>query len=154
MQNGVLGDDWETEYEAMQAGWDMYLKTLAAYVAHFPGRYGVPVGGFRPGAGAPDQVWAAVAREFGITGEVAEGTAVRFTVDGLPPIEGVVDLTGLPTCLGVRTADALYRFLHSGTDRGNALVVTHHLFGAEADPEDAERAWQDWLTRLPVDPSD
>ncbi len=150
VQSGVLGDIWETEYEAMQAGWDMYLGTLAAYLAHFPGRVGAPVAAFRPGAGTPDQVWAAVAGALGITGPVAEGQRARLTVDGLPPIDGVVDLAGLPTYLGVRTDDALYRFLHSGTERGNVLVLGHHVFAPGQDPAQAEQAWQAWVNALPI----
>jgi uncharacterized protein YndB with AHSA1/START domain len=150
VQSGVLGDDWETEYEAMGLGWDMYLGTLAAYVTHFPGRTGSPVTAFRPGAGDPDEVWAAVAGAFGLTGPVAEGERARLELPGLPPIDGVVDLAGLPTYFGVRTPDALYRFLHSGTDRGNALVLGHHIFAADPGPARTEQAWQDWLTRLPI----
>ena len=150
VQSGVLGDNWETEYEAMRVGWNMYLETLAAYLAHFPGRTAVPVSAFRPGAGEPDQVWAAVAAAMGISGPVTAGERVRFTVDGLPPVEGVVDLAGLPTYLGVRTPDALYRFLHSGTERGNVLVLGHHLFGDDRDPAGSEQAWRDWLAALPV----
>ncbi|MER7443554.1 SRPBCC family protein [Micromonospora avicenniae] len=150
VQSGVLGDNWETEYEAMKAGWDMYLGTLAAYLAHFPGRTGAPVAAFRPQAGTPDQVWAAVAGAFGIAGPIEEGQRVRLTVDGLPPIDGVVDLAGLPTYVGVRTDDALYRFLHSGTDRGNVLVLGHHLYAADQDPARAEQAWQAWADKLPI----
>ncbi|MFG3703530.1 SRPBCC domain-containing protein [Micromonospora sp. NPDC047670] len=149
VQSGVLGDNWETEYEAMKVGWDMYLGTLAAYLAHFPGRTATPVSAFRPGAGGPDKVWTAVTRALGITGPVAEGQQVRLAVDGLPPIEGVVDLAGLPTYVGVRTSDALYRFLYSGAERGDALVLGHHVF-ADQDPARAERAWQDWVTALPI----
>ncbi|MFD0970083.1 SRPBCC family protein [Plantactinospora endophytica] len=150
VQSGVLGDNWETEYEAMQVGWDMYLGTLAAYVRHFPGRHAAQVAAFRPGAGEPDQVWAAVAGAFGISGEVVEGAPARLVLDGLAPIEGTVDLAGLPTYFGVRTDDALYRFLYSGTDRGSALVLNHHLFDAGADQVGAHRAWQEWLDQFPV----
>ncbi|MEQ4301695.1 SRPBCC domain-containing protein [Plantactinospora sp. B6F1] len=150
VQSGVLGDNWEAEYEAMQVGWDMYLGTLAAYVRHFPGRHGTPVAAFRPGAGEPDQVWAGVARAFGISGPITEGAPARLALDGLPPVEGVVDLAGLPTYLGVRTDDALYRFLHSGTDRGSVLVLGHHLFDADVDQAPAERAWQTWVDQLPT----
>lgn len=95
-------------------------------------------------------MWAAVASAFGITGTVTEGTPARLHVDGLPPIDGVVDLAGLPTYFGVRTSDALYRFLHSGTDRGNVLVLGHHLFADDQDPARAEQAWQEWVNRLPI----
>ncbi|MEU8296415.1 SRPBCC domain-containing protein [Micromonospora sp. NPDC048909] len=150
VQSGVLGDNWETEYEAMQTGWNMYLGSLAAYLEHFPGRTGVPVTAFRPEAGRPEQVWAAVADAFGIAGPITEGAKARLTIDGLPPIEGVVDLAGLPTYVGVRTDDALYRFLHSGTERGNVLVLGHHVFTADADSSRTEQAWQDWVNTLPI----
>jgi len=150
VQSGVLGDNWETEYEAMRVGWNMYLHTLGAYLAHFAGRSGAPVTAFRPGAGTPDHMWPVVTAALGISGAVTEGAPARFTVDGLPPVDGVVDLTGLPTYLGVRTDDALYRFVHSGTDRGNVLVLGHHLFAPDADPTHAEPAWQTWLAQLPL----
>jgi hypothetical protein len=47
--------------------------------------------------------------------------------------------------LGVRTGDALYRFLRGF--RG-PMVVSHHLFAEDVDQEQAEQAWQSWLTRL------
>ncbi|MFD2767453.1 SRPBCC family protein [Micromonospora eburnea] len=150
VQSGVLGDNWETEYEAMNAGWDMYLKTLAAYLAHFPGHSGAPVAAFRPEAGTPDQVWAAVAGALGINGPVTQGQRAQLTVDGLPPIDGVVDLAGLPTYLGVRTNNGLYRFLHSGTERGNVLVLGHHIFAPDQDLTHAEQAWQNWVSTLPI----
>ena len=150
VQSGVLGDNWESEYEAMKVGWDMYLGTLAAYLAHFPGRAGTPVTVFRPAVGGPERAWAAVTGAFGITGPVTEGQPVRLTVDGLPPIEGVVDLAGLPTYLGVRTDDALYRFLHSGAERGDVLVLGHHVFAADQEPARTQQAWQDWVDALPV----
>ncbi|HEY0698784.1 MAG TPA: SRPBCC domain-containing protein [Micromonospora sp.] len=150
VQSGVLGDNWETEYEAMQVGWNMYLETLAAYLTHFAGRTGAPVTAFRPGVGGEEKVWAAVTDALGISGPVAEGQPARFTVDGLPPVEGVVDLAALPTYLGVRTTDGLYRFLYSGSERGDALVLGHHIFAVDQDPARVEQGWQNWLTALPV----
>ncbi len=46
--------------------------------------------------------------------------------------------------IGVRTPDALCRFM-----RGFAkpVVVTHHLFGPDAEPERARQAWEAWLSR-------
>ena len=46
--------------------------------------------------------------------------------------------------IGVRTRDALYRFL-----RGFAkpALAAHHLFTADADPAQAQLAWEAWLGR-------
>ena len=44
VQSGILGDDWETEYDALSKGWDMYLHQLVQYLAFFRGRTATPVG--------------------------------------------------------------------------------------------------------------
>ena len=46
--------------------------------------------------------------------------------------------------LGVRTGDALYRFV--GMD--GMVGVGHHLFADGADQAEVERAWQSWLAEL------
>jgi uncharacterized protein YndB with AHSA1/START domain len=148
VHSGVLGGDWETEYEAMKVGWDMYLHTLAQYLTHFLGRTGAPVGAFRFQAADSEQAWAAITGALGLGAAPAEGDTARIDVPGVPAVEGVVDYAGLPTFLGVRTADGLYRFIHSGPKRGNAIVVNHHLFAPDAEPQQAEQAWQKWLDGL------
>ncbi len=149
VQSGVLGDDWESEYEALGVGWDMYLHTLAQYLAHFPGRTATGiVSAARPKAGDPEHVWAALTGALGLSGSVTQGAPVRLAVEGLPVIQGVVDYAGLPTFLGVRTGDGLYRFIHSGPSRGNVLVLGHHVFSDDVDEQTAEAAWNSWLDRL------
>ncbi|GIF69417.1 hypothetical protein Ais01nite_74520 [Asanoa ishikariensis] len=150
VQSGVLGDDWETEYDAMTVGWDMFLDTLAAYLQHFPGQSGVPVEAYRADVGTADQVWAAVAGALEISGPVTDGAKARINLDGVPPIEGVVDLSRLPTYVGVHTDDALLRFVLSGAERGHVLLLSHHLFAADQDRAQAEQAWQSWLNELPI----
>ena len=146
VQSGVLGDDWETEYDSLGSGWDMFLHQLAQYLAHFRGRTATPVTVMRPPSGDADQVWAAVNAGLGLAGPVAEGDRVRLTPDGLAPIEGVVDYLS-PDALGVRAADGLYRFVR-GFD--GSVAVGHHLFSDDLDPNETERAWQTWLTGLSV----
>jgi hypothetical protein len=64
--------------------------------------------------------------------------------EGLEPIEGVVDYVS-PSFLGVRSNDALYRFIY-GFD--GSVLVGHHLFADGVDAEAARLAWQRWLERL------
>jgi uncharacterized protein YndB with AHSA1/START domain len=149
VQSGVLGgDDWEAEYDALRKGWPMYLRTLAQYLAHFPGRTATPVSAQGPMQADQDRVWEALKRGLGLTGTVTEGDQARFTLDGTEH-QGVVDAVhhassaDEPTFLGVRTADGLYRFL----GRGGTVGVGHHIF-AEVDQQQAERSWQAWLARL------
>jgi uncharacterized protein YndB with AHSA1/START domain len=136
VQSGMLGDDWETEFEAMKAGWPIYLVTLKEYVTYFTGRTPSVTTVFRPGAGGPDAVWKVVAESLGVTPDLAEGDAVRLP-DGSA---GVVYYANLPVNLGVRTDEGLYRFIHSGTDRGDALVLGHQNFAGR----DEQSAWDAW----------
>jgi uncharacterized protein YndB with AHSA1/START domain len=143
VQSGVLGDDWEAEYDALRKGTPMYLRTLAQYLTHFAGRRATPISAFGPQQADEDHVWEALKRGLGLTGTVSEGDQVRFTLDRSTPVQGVVDSVLYPSFLGVRTGDALYRFV----GRGGAVAVGHHLF-FDLDPKEAEQAWQAWLTRL------
>ncbi|MFF3440673.1 SRPBCC domain-containing protein [Streptosporangium sp. NPDC002721] len=138
VQHGMLGDDWETEFEAMRAGWPIYLETLREYLAHFAGRTRTlsVTSVFRPGAGGPDAVWKIVTESLGVTPDVVEGDGVRLP-DGSA---GVVYYANLPVNLGVRTDEGLYRFIHSGTGRGDALVLGHQNFAGR----DEQAAWQAW----------
>ena len=143
VQSGVLGDDWETEYDALDNGWDMYLHQLGQYLRFFRGRPATPVTAMGPGAADAEQTWATLRRGLGLRGAPAEGDRVRLTPVGLTPIEGVVDYLD-PSILGVRSHDGLYRFIR-GFD--GSVAVVHHLFSGDVDAEQTERAWQAWLSR-------
>ena len=60
------------------------------------------------------------------------------------PIDGVVDHVS-PSFLGVRTDDALYRFIrgYEGT-----VMVGHHLFADGVNEQAAAAGWRAWITRL------
>ena len=144
VQSGVLGDDWETEYDALGKGWDMYLHQLAQYLGRFRGRPVAPVTVMVPGGGDADHVRSVFSSGLGLDRPPSEGDEVRLTPAGLTPVEGVVDYLS-PEVLGVRGDDGLYRFIrgHDGS-----VAVGHHLYGDDVDQQEAERAWQAWLSRL------
>ncbi|MDH2426133.1 SRPBCC domain-containing protein [Sphaerisporangium sp. TRM90804] len=219
VQSGVLGgDNWETEYEAMKEGWDMYLHSLGQYLTHFPGRSAQVVSVIKPQAPERDQAWDQVKTRLGLTGTVSEGDPVRLAlteptgvvrgsrlirgrrislrgagapapatggtmtatmdapgrvfditgaglikgistslpaerVTGSGLVEGVVDYAGFPTFLGVRTDQGLFRFIHSGADRGNVMILGHHIFD-DVNVEQTQYSWQSWLDRTLVTPED
>jgi hypothetical protein len=76
--------------------------------------------------------------------DAADGDQVRLSPEGLEPVEGVVDYVS-PSFLGVRSNDALYRFIYGF---GGSVMVGHHLFTDGVDAEAARLAWQRWLERL------
>ena len=144
VQSGVMGDDWETEYDALVNGWDMYLDQLAQYLRYFRGRPATPITVMGPGPGDADQVWPALTDGLGLDGPATVGDKVRLTPQGLAPIEGVVDYVA-PDFLGVRADDGLYRFIR-GFD--GSVAVGHHLYADDVDARRTEQAWQAWLGRL------
>lgn len=133
--------DWADEYEAMLAGGALFVGTLSTYLQHFAGRTATPVTAFGPPVADWPQAWAALFDALGVTNPQA-GDRIAVELDGLPRIDGVVYHRNDQT-LGVRTPDALYRFIRGF--RG-PMIAAHHVFSA-IEPGATERAWEAWLTR-------
>ena len=137
------GEDWAEEFEAMTLGGEMYFRTLVEYLSHFAGRFAVPVTAFGPPGTAWARDRALLRRALGLPEDLKPGDRATLIRNGTGPIEGVLYFANAHT-IGVRTHDALYRFL-----RGFAkpAIAAHHLFAEDADPAQAERAWGIWLNR-------
>jgi uncharacterized protein YndB with AHSA1/START domain len=137
------GEDWAEEFEAMTLGGEMYFRTLVEYLSHFAGRFAVPVTAFGPPGTAWARDRALLCRALGLPEDPKPGDRATLIRNGTGPIEGVLYFANAHT-IGVRTHDALYRFL-----RGFAkpAIAAHHLFAEDADPAQAERAWGIWLNR-------
>ncbi|MFB9964573.1 SRPBCC family protein [Sinosporangium siamense] len=143
--NGFLpGDDWEAEFEAMRIGGAMYFATLVAYLTHFAGRTATPITVSAPAVPYAVAVFERLPEALGLAAEPAVGDRTRVAPDGLPEIDGVVDFVNRDA-IGIRTHDALYRFVR-GFD--GPMVVTHHVFAESVDRKEAEQAWRAWLARL------
>ncbi|MEV8098338.1 SRPBCC domain-containing protein [Kitasatospora sp. NPDC085879] len=142
VHSGMLGDDWQDEYDALRRGWPFHLHTLQQYLAHFPGRTAVPVFAALPtGDRSAQDARTALARGLSLPAPVSIGARVHAEPAGLPALDGEV-VWADDERFAVRTADGLYTFHHGP---GIALMF-HHLFGA--DTAGAEDAWQQWLTGL------
>jgi len=132
-------DDWEQEFEALKVGDPAYLQKLGEYLRYFRGRTAIPVAAYGPKVDR-ERAWDVFKRALGLQGEAVEGARVSSSIEGLPQIDGVVDYVS-PDFLGVRTSDALYRFIHG---LGGSVVLGHHIF-ANVDQKATERAWQSWV---------
>ncbi|MEU0531880.1 SRPBCC family protein [Amycolatopsis tolypomycina] len=132
------GDDWADEFEAMTAGGELFFRTLVEYVTHFAGRTATPVTAFGPPVGDWAEAWTRLGTALGLAARPAVGDRVRLGGEGV--VYAVNDQT-----VGVRTADAMFRFL-----RGfhGPMVAGHHLFTPGADPEVEEKVWAEWLNRV------
>jgi uncharacterized protein YndB with AHSA1/START domain len=141
VHSGFLGDDWETEYQATSAGWDLYFHTLGQYLTHFQGRRATFLSADGPQASAAAEEWPRLLAALGLDGAPAVGEQVRL--NGPEPLDGVIDyLTG--HFLGVRTADGLYRF-HGLALLSMPVAVGHHVFLTDVDGEKENERWRTWL---------
>ena len=142
VHSGMLGGDWEAEYEAMGEGDPMYLFKLAQYLRHFKGRFGASIDVFGPNVADTDVVMGGFRRALGI-GDVTLSERVTLKPDGLAPIEGQVDALSVHF-LGVISNDAIYRFIHGYT---GVTMIGHHFFADGADKQRLENDWRFWLER-------
>jgi uncharacterized protein YndB with AHSA1/START domain len=142
IHSGLLGTDWEAQYEALKEGDPGMLFKLRQYLTYFRGRTATPITAWGPQVSGGIRGWRVFEAPLGLSGaEVAIDGPIKLTPEGLDPIEGVVDqLT--ETVLGVRSADALYRFAHTFRD---AVFVGHHIYAGVG--EQAQSVWQAWLLR-------
>jgi uncharacterized protein YndB with AHSA1/START domain len=136
------GDDWADEFEAMTLGGELYFGTLVAYLTYFAGRFATPVTAFGPPGTSWSRDRSLLCRGLGLTERPEPGDPVRFAAEA-GPADGLVYFANAHA-IGVRTPDALYRFM-----RGFAkpVIAAHHLFAGDADPDQARQAWEAWLSR-------
>jgi uncharacterized protein YndB with AHSA1/START domain len=141
VHSGILSaDGWELEFDALRKGDPMYFNTIATYLTCFPGRTATPVSAWAPLQADEAAVWTGWMRGLGLTGAVAAGDPVTFTLPGRAPESGEVESVLEPGFLGVRTPNGLYRFV--GRLGGGGLG--HHVFTGE-DSETLTAAWEGWL---------
>ncbi|MFJ5925981.1 SRPBCC domain-containing protein [Kitasatospora sp. NPDC092948] len=140
VHSGMLGDDWQDEYDALRRGWPFHLHTLREYLTYFAGRTGTPVFAMAlPGERPARQVRAALARGLSLPATVDVGARAHAEPAGLPPLAGEVTWSDEERC-EVRTADGLYTFHHGP----GPVLMFHHLFGRDADAAAAATGWQQW----------
>ncbi|HXL94740.1 MAG TPA: SRPBCC family protein [Streptosporangiaceae bacterium] len=144
VHSGLLGEDWEAEYNALSVGDHAYITKLAVYLKHFAPRT-AKTGLFLPGPVTKDS-WAAMRAAIGVSADAADGQPARLSVPGIEPVDGTVEFTGPPSFVGMRTGDAMYLLIHGYNDMVGA---TAHYFD-DRDPSAETEAWQNWLGGLTV----
>jgi uncharacterized protein YndB with AHSA1/START domain len=132
------GDDWAEEFEAMTLGGELYFRTLVEYLTYFAGRFATPVTAFGPPGTSWSRDQPLLCRALGLTGEPQPGDPARFAKQ-----TGTVYFANAHS-IGVRTPDALYRFMRGF---GRPVIAAHHLFGPDAEPDQTRQAWEAWLSR-------
>ena len=152
VHSGILADEWEDQYDAIDGHTDFYLHTLAQYLEHFNGAPVTYVGQPSAGIEGPESAGTPEAMEtlrasLGLSPEAGVGEEVNASLGDAGPLVGVVDYS-TPEFLGVRTAEGLYRFF-GRNHYGGVVGMSAHLFVDEGDAVDADereaqlKAWLD-----------
>lgn len=142
VHSGLLGDDWEAEYNGLSVGDRGYLAKLAVYLKHFAPRTAKGLM-FLPGP-VMQNSWAAITAAVGAGPDAADGQPARLSVPGIEPVDGAVEFVVPPSFVGMRTDDAMYMLIHGYNDM---VFATAHYFD-DRDPSAETHAWQDWLDSL------
>jgi uncharacterized protein YndB with AHSA1/START domain len=142
VHSGLLGEDWEAEYNALSVGDHAYMTKLAVYLNHFAPRT-AKASPFMPGPITKDS-WAAMTAAVGVGADAADGQPARLCVPGIEPADGTVEFVAPPSFVGMRTDDAMYMLIHGYHDM---VFATAHYFD-DRDPSTEAEAWQNWLAGL------
>jgi hypothetical protein len=145
VHSGVFVDDWDNQYDGAAKHTTFYLHSLGLYLRYFAGRPVTYVCAKGPQESAKPDSFRTLLAALDLESR-AVGDPVTIEPAGLPRIDAVVDYRD-PHFLGLRAADALYRFY--GRDHfGGTVDLGHHLFGPDANGPATEQAWNAWLDTL------
>jgi len=132
---GALAEEsYDQDLDMCEQHTRFYYHSLGEYMRHFNGSDAIYVATDAPGT------FASLREALGVPADAAVGDEVTLEPVG---VVGVVDYATAPF-LGVRTADALYRFFGRDT-WGLPVGVAMHLYGENADETAA--AWKRFLQR-------
>jgi hypothetical protein len=149
VHSGVFDDEnWDAQYDAVNAHTDFYLHTLGQYLEHFSPRTATYVGGGPGGLMGPEasmrpDAFDRLQAALGVPNGASPGESVRLAQDD---VDGVIDYR-TDKFLGIRTDDALYRFFGRNAFGGPVGMSIHH-FGDGVDAEKVGAAWTDWLAKV------
>ncbi len=148
VHSGILAEEWEDQYDAIDGHTDFYLHTLGQYLEYFNGRRVTYVGQPSAGIEGPEAAGAPEAMEvlraaLGIASGAVVGDRVDATLGEAGDLIGVIDYSSAEF-LGVRSADGLYRFF-GRNHFGDVVGMSAHLFAEGVDAEESEAALKAWL---------
>jgi hypothetical protein len=136
VHRGVFLEDWDTNYAACRQHTAFYYHSLGEYLTHFPGRSATYAMTEAPESSAEPDGFAKLKKALGVPAALRVGDPL--TVRGT---QGVADYV-TPHFLGVRTADALYRFYGRNAFGWRIGVGRHHFTDVDAE------GWDEWLAEV------
>jgi uncharacterized protein YndB with AHSA1/START domain len=146
------GEEWDGQFDAMDAGWRMFLNNLVLHRRHFAGQVGVAVQPLGMATAGVDAAWGILTAALGISAASAEGDHVAAGPDFPTALAGTVERAA-PRMLTLRIDEpgpgtALVAV--EGTDGQAGISVWFWLYGADASDRAPAvlESWQRWLADL------
>ena len=145
VHSGIFADNWDQQYDGASRHTEFYLHTLGQYLEYFDGRPVVFTDIQAPAASQAPDGFTRLREALG-AGSAGQGAPLDVELDGVGRLSGEVDFSN-EHFLGVRTADALYRFFGRNAF-GAPVGMTVHDFSGTGDPETTAKAWGGFLERV------
>ena len=146
------GDEWNDQFDGMDAGWRMFLHNLGLHRRYFPGQRGLAVQPLGMAAVGLDEAWATLTEALGIPAAPSEGdhvtagphtpTALTGTVERAVPRQLILHIDEPGPGTAVVAVE--------GADGQAAISVWFWLYGADAGDRAPAilEGWQGWLADL------
>lgn len=148
VHSGVFVDDWDAQYDGARKHTAFYLHTLGQYLEFFDGRPVTFVDVQGPKASMDPGAFELLRNELGLSTDSSGRTTSGADLPGIVAGTAEVDFSN-ENFIGIRTADALYRFFGRNAFGGPIGITVHH-FGV-TDAETLAANWQRWIGDLFAD---
>jgi hypothetical protein len=145
VHSGIFADNWDEQYDGARRHTEFYLHTLGQYLSYFDGKPVVFTDIQAPAASQAPDGFERLKKALGVD-SAAQGSVVEVEVDGVGRLSGEVDFTN-GHFLGLRTADAMYRFFGRNAF-GAPVGMTVHDFSGSGDPDATAKAWSGFLGKV------
>lgn len=149
------GDEWDSQYDGMEAGWRLFLRNLRLHLTHFAGQPAVPILPTAGATGGRDKVWADLAAGLDVPATPAVGDRIEAAADDVPPLAGTVDAAapGMVALMLDAPAPGTAFLAVEGSGDAVTISVWLYLYGSEAAAIAArdEPRWRSWMeARFPA----
>ncbi|WP_400159752.1 SRPBCC domain-containing protein [Arthrobacter sp. BPSS-3] len=145
VHSGIFADNWDQQYDGASKHTAFYLHTLGQYLKHFDGRPVVFTDIQAPATSQAPDGFDRLKEALGVAGSIA-GDTVERELDGVGRLAGEVDFVN-ENFLGLRTADAMYRFFGRNAF-GAPVGMTVHDFSGHGNSEETARAWGSFFAKV------
>lgn len=146
------GEEWDGQFDGMDAGWRMFMHNLILHCRDFPGQGANAVQAMGMAAGGLDEAWTNLTGALGFPAAPAEGDHIAARPDSPTALAGTVE-RAVPRMVMLRIHEpgpetALVAV--EGSDGQAGISVWFWLYGTDA----ADRVpaildgWQAWLADL------